>query len=741
MTTNKILVIVESPGKIQKIKQYLGDNYIIKASFGHIQDLDKNTLSIDIENNFTPLYIVPKDKLKIVNELKKISKQCKETILASDGDREGEAIAYSLATLLKLNNPKRIIFNEITKIAIQHAINNPTTINYNMVYAQQARRLLDRLVGYKISPLLWKYISYENAQSAGRVQSSAVKIIIDKENEIKNSTSILYFKSEGIFLIKDTKFKAQLKLDEELKSSNEIFTTKTDVVNFLNKINNNTIFKIINIYNKKSIKSPQQPYITSSLQQDAHKKLNFSVSKTMKIAQNLYEKGFITYMRSDCPHISATAINDIKNYIIKTYGKDYSKTRNYISKNSSSQDAHECIRPTKFDITDLNNLKLSNDDIKLYNLIWKRTIASQMTDAHINQKNIIIDLLDNNKSLLIFNNLQAYFYTYIEIIEFLGFLIIYNNQSNLINQDSLITETETEPGLQNNLINKNINKQTLFESIKLTDPVIFDNLHIFETFSKLPTRYNEASLVKFLEKNGIGRPSTYSTIISKILDRQYVELKNIDGATRDSIHYTLNNTYNIIETNEKILLGKEINKFVPTSRGIIVYDFMLQYFTSIIDINFTAEFETYLDKIAIGQANWITILKTFYDTFNPIVEELNNKATNINSNSSDQLLGTINNTDIYIGNGKYGPYIKSYDTSTNKWKYVSTKNLSKNITLELANELLLYPKYIGKINNHDIYIKKGKFGLYFNYNNNNYSIATNNINIDYIKNIIKKKNI
>jgi len=685
---NKTLVIVESPGKINKINEYLGNEYIVKASYGHVRDLNKTSLSIEVDNNFNPIYCINNDKHKTIKELKDLKNKCNDVILATDGDREGEAIAYSLAEILKIKNPKRIIFHEITKKALEKAINNITTINYNMVYAQQARRILDRLVGYKISPLLWHHVN-KDTKSAGRVQSVIVKIIVDNENKIKNTSLNMLYKNIFNFT------KDNYSIDGKL-SDNIIFKNKEEILIFINKLNINSIYKVKDIINKKVNKKPPIPFITSSLQQEAFTVLHFSISKVMQLAQKLYEKGYITYMRSDCPNISQDAINSIQKYIIDNYGSQYSEPKNYSSKKSTSQDAHECIRPTKITVLSPNNL--DNDSINLYKLIWKRTIASQMSSAIYNNMTIIIDIINNSKS--IFKN-DEYIISIYESIDFVGYLIIYDKK-----------ESET--------INININ-----------DILTFINLKIYEDYNNLPLRYNEAGLVKYLEKNSIGRPSTYTSIISKILERNYVEIKDIKGTTFNSNIYEIDNKYILKEYTKEINIGNEYKKIVPTENGIKVNDFMLKYFDNIIDIDFTAKLELLLDKIAIGQANWITVLQNFYSNFEPIINNLN--IIPINTNTNDNLLGEINNQQIFKGTGKYGPYVKTY--LNNKWIFSSIKD-NININIEDAYELLQYPKYICKIKNKDIYLNKGKYGYYINYNNKNYSVKNNDIDINDIKKLL-----
>lgn len=721
---SKILVIVESPGKIAKIGQYLGPNYIVKASFGHVQDLDKSTLSIDVENNFKPFYKVSSDKTKVVKELKLLAKDCSDIILAADGDREGEAIAYSLATVLELKNPKRIIFHEITKQAIIKAVENPTTINYNMFHAQQARRLLDRLVGYQISPVLWKYMTYNGTvQSAGRVQSVVVRIIIDKENEIEKSISAAYFKTTAEFEFKDGEDK--VKLNSTLNNGTKLyqFESEEKAKQFMELISKKTDFKVVSVDNKKSIRKPSTPFITSSLQQEASTKLHFSVKKTMDVAQKLYEAGLITYMRSDSPNISKEAIEETKKYIINTYGKEYSDPKNYESKSSNSQDAHECIRPTYMDKTDSYD-KIDGDQAKLYGLIWKRTIASQMANAHVNIQTIQIDGINDKSSILIFNKTQTYFASILENVEFPGYLIVYDN-----------TPEDEE---------KTIGKL----AIKPNDKLTLNKLKVSEEYTKPPLRYNEAALVKYLEKNGIGRPSTYASIISKVIERQYVEIKNVEGVKKQSKQLELDNKFKIKEIIKDVSIGKETKKLVPTHLGKQVNDFMMKYFEAIMDIEFTATFESHLDKIAEGKANWVTVLKNFYDLFNPIVNKLNEQAKDKikkTGSSTDILLGTNEaGLEIYSGSGKYGPYVKIQDEENEgKWKYAPLNDIKlDDITLNNAIKLFEYPKTLGKVGNAIVTLNKGQYGLYLKCAGRNISIKdkdieVSNINIEYARELIE----
>ena len=714
---SKTLVLLESPGKIKKIQDYLGSDYIVKASFGHVQDLDKSTLSVDIQNNFEPNYIITQDKKKVVKELQALAKDCKQVILAADGDREGEAIAWSLSKVLKLQNPKRIIFHEITKTSILKALENPTIINMNVVYAQQTRRILDRIVGYLISPILWKYLTH-GAKSAGRVQSVVVKIIIDKENEITKSISQPYFKTTGDFEFGNENV---IKINSSLQTGTKLyqFNSESDAKLFLEQISKKTEFKVVSVDNKKSIRKPSPPFITSSLQQEASTKLRFSVKKTMEVAQKLYEQGLITYMRSDSPNISKEAVDEAIKYIINTYGKEYSDPKNYQSKNTSSQDAHECIRPTHINQPEPENI---NDDLKkLYTLIWKRTIASQMSNALINIQTILIDATNSKDSIIKFNNVQTYFTSNLENVEFAGYLIVYDNTP------------EDEEKISGKL------------QIKAKDKVLMNKIKISEEYTKPPLRYNEAALVRFMEKNGIGRPSTFASSISKVIDRNYVEIKNIDGIKKQSKQIELNSKYNIKENTKEVSIGKEQKKLVPTSMGNQTNDFMVKHFNPIMDIEFTANFETYLDKIAEGNANWVTVLRIFYDMFNPIVEKLNAEAKNIKQtggNVADKLLGkNSEDMEIYTGTGKFGPYVKIKEAD-DKMRYAKLTDSSVDkVTLEEAISLLEWPKSLGKIGNAIVTLNKGQYGLYIKCSGKNYSIKDtvdpNNINLKFAEDLIQ----
>ena len=708
------LVIVESPGKIKKITEYLGDGYIVKASFGHCMDLDKKTLSIDVENNFNPIYVISEDKRKVVKELISLAKNC-EVILASDEDREGEAIAYSLGNILNLKNPKRIVFHEITKKAIKEAVENPREIDMNMVYAQQARRLLDRLVGYKISPILWKQMNTNTVQSAGRVQSVVVKIINDKEEEIKNSINTPYYKSTVV--LSHNKNKINGLLTKNINNEIYKFANNEQSKDFLKKINEETIFKVVDIQNKKSTRKPSPPFITSSLQQEASTKLRFGVQKTMQVAQKLYEEGLITYMRTDSTCLSNDAINNCKDYIKKNFGDNYSKPNPYSVNKQGAQEAHEAIRPTNvnYEISD----SLDKDCKKLYDLILRRTIASQMSPAELDIQTIKIDTLNKNKSIL--KDLDSLWISTFESIAFDGFLKIYNDK----NEDDETSET-----------NKNEKKLELKNDTQLN----FDSLKISEEYTKLPLRYNEAGLVKYLEKNGIGRPSTYASIINKVIERKYVEVKDIEGIKKESKNIDLDKKYKIKEVIKEVVLGKENKKIVPTNLGLSVNNFMVTNFSPIIQIDFTVEFEKYLDMVAEGKAKWFNILDKFYKMFNPIVVELSNKIIKDKEKEKEDKFFMKHpslDVDIFIGSGKYGPYVKFLDEDE-KIKYVSISELE--ISEDEVKELIKYPQYIGKYDKKKVYIHLGKFGYYIKCGDKNISFNQDDlekVDIDYCKNLME----
>ncbi len=702
---SKILVIVESPGKIKKINEYLGANYIVKASFGHVQDLDKETLSIDVENNFKPFYKVSSDKVKVVKELKDLARECTEVILASDEDREGEAIAWSLKEVLKLKDPKRIVFHEITKKAISEAVQNPRVLNQDMIDAQQARRLLDRLMGYKISPILW---AYKVGESAGRVQSVVVRILTDKEKEIEQAVAEPFLKTVGEFSIKDTKFNGTL---------NYQFKNIDKATDFYNQLDNTCIYSVISVENKKSVRKPSPPFITSTLQQEASTKLGFAVKRTMDVAQKLYEAGLITYMRTDSTNLSEDALKGAEKYIKENYGKEYADKKTYTTKGKGAQEAHEAIRPTHLETSETPD-NMDKDAQRLYSLIWKRTIACQMANAKVNIQTINIDITKNKTSVLIFSKKQYYFVSSLENVEFDGFLKVYDNTSE---------EDESVKGKI---------------EIKEKDTVNMHKMKTSEEYTKLPLRYNEAGLIKYLEKNGIGRPSTYASIISKIIEKKYVEIKNIEGIKKDSQMLEISDKYKLKESKKEIMIGKENKKLVPTEKGNQIVEFLLKNFNPVMDIKFTADFEEYLDKIADGKAKWHNILNQFYQLFNPICETLlKDVKTNPTVANTDELLGIDPETELEIfkGSGKYGPYVKILkEAGSKEWKFASIKD--GKVTLEEAIELLRYPVVLGKVGKAEVVLHKGQFGFYIKFADKNYSIKdkeTEEITLEYAKTLIE----
>ena len=706
---NKTLVIVESPGKIKKIGEYLGSDYIIKASYGHCRDLDPKTLSIDVDNNFKPNYIIVPSKRQTVRELQSIAADCKEVILAADEDREGEMIASSLADILKLKNPKRIVFHEITKKALNDAVKNPTTINYDMVYAQQARRLLDRLVGYKISPILWKNLA--GGSSAGRVQSVVVRIIIDKENEIKQSISSPYFKTVGEFNYKKSKLNASLMKGKDAYR----FSSFEKAEKYLNKIDKKCVFKVNDTSEKKVNKKASAPFITSTLQQDASTKLRFAVKRTMMVAQKLYEAGLITYMRTDSTNLSKDAMDNCADYIKKNYGDKYSSPKKHTKKSKGAQEAHEAIRPTKLHLSDITG-KLDTDAQRLYSLIWKRTLASQMSDAILNIQTIKLDCQKNKESVL---PKKTLFVSRLETIDFDGFLKLYNTHTS-----------ENDSG---------------YVKIKKDTVVDMKSLTVSEEYTKPPLRYNEAGLIKFLEKKGIGRPSTYSSIISKIIERKYVKESSVDGVEKDSKILKLDSKFKLKKSEKKITIGKEKNKLIPTEMGFKVTEFLLKNFKEVMEIDFTAKFEKYLDKIAEGKAKWFNILDTYYKMFNPIVVKLTEESKHItNLNSTDKMLGVHPESDleIFAGVGKYGPYVKILTEKDSKdWKFSALKDKKiEDVTLEDAIEFLKYPKLIGQISGVNVFLHKGQYGFYFKKGSETMSVKDKNmeeskIDLNYAKKI------
>ncbi|MBN2891858.1 MAG: type I DNA topoisomerase [Bacteroidales bacterium] len=672
---SKNLVIVESPAKAKTIKKYLGDNFDVKSSYGHIRDLSKKKLGVDIEKNYAPDYIIDDDKKKVIKELKDAVKKADIIWLASDEDREGEAIAWHLAEVLKLseNNAKRIVFNEITKTAIQKAVENPRWIDYNLVNAQQARRILDRLVGFELSELLWKKV--KGATSAGRVQSVAVKLVVDRENEIKNfkSTSSYKITAEFDFTSDDGK-KGQLKAEIASK-----IDTKKEAIAILEDFKK-SLFDVSDIKVKATKKTPAAPFTTSTLQQEASRKFGFSVSRTMMLAQKLYENGKITYMRTDSTNLSGDAIEKCKNFIISNYGENYLKIRQFKTKTKGAQEAHEAIRPTEM------KPKGSTDasEQKLYELILNRTLASQMEDAVFDKTTITINASESEKDLT----------ASAEVLKFDGFLRIYN----YFDIDGENEDKQVIPALKKG---QKLDLQKALATQKHTNP---------------SARYNEASLVRKLEELGIGRPSTYAPIISTIIKRSYVIKGNIEGTPIKATEIILKSG-KISEKEKEDIKGKEKNKFIPTDVGSIVTGFLADHFTNILDYNFTATVEKDFDSIAEGKADWTKIIDKFYKTFHSNIKETLETAEKV---TGERHLGVDKESgkNIYVKLAKYGPVVQIGDTeSEEKPQFASLRKDQsiETLTLEEAIKLLKEDKNGRLLGKHPesgrpIYARIAKFG-------------------------------
>ena len=735
------LFIVESPAKIKKICSLLGKTYIGASSYGHIMDLAKNNMSIEFENNFNPIYVINDDKKKVVKELVKAAKNAKEILIATDKDREGEMIAWNIAQALKLKNPKRIVFTSITKKSLQEAIKNVGTIDYNMVNSQKCRRVLDRLVGYELSPVLDSFMNSHNL-SAGRVQSVVARLIVDRENEIENffaANSInSHFQINGTFNIKKQKprLKASLYTKKApltttpFKGDQSKIPTKTEAENLLTEMMS-SIFKIQNVFVKKRIQSPSPPYTTSTLQQDASHKLSFNGRRTMLAAQHLYEAGYITYMRTDSTALCDEALKKIEEYILENHDKIYYKKTIYKT-NDNAQGAHECIRPTEISTTELQEIdgndKIKQDEIRLYKLIWKRTVASQMAPAEYDDLNIQISISNLDK---------YYFSTCISALTFDGFLVLYKN----INENKEEEEEEENMSDTNTKLNTNtkINTKLFTENTEL-DAV---NIKAQQEYDKPPPRYNESSLLNKLDiKNlNIGRPATLVTIIQKILEKKYAEVKDTKG--KDFKAFTLTWTKNkeeITEESKTITLAKEKNKFMPTKLGIDVTNYLTLHFSKIMDYKFTANMEQKLDEIANGNLIWHEVIKEFYDEFHPLVMA-RVSVNNINKGANLKLLGKYENKDIYATTAKYGPVIKYLDGETVKFLKIVEPLTIETITLGQAIEVIEknseYPKLIGLFDRKQIILRKNNDSYYISYNKKTFPSDKPNLTLDEAIKIIK----
>lgn len=664
----KNLVIVESPAKAKTIEKFLGSDYQVESSFGHIADLPSKEIGVDVNNGFKPKYEVSPDKKALVKKLKDLSKNAEMVWLASDEDREGEAISWHLAEELKLDpkKTKRIVFHEITKSAIQKAIENPRTIDYNLVNAQQARRVLDRLVGYELSPVLWKKV--KGGLSAGRVQSVSVRLIVEREREITNFKPVASYIVSAEFTNESGKsFKAKL-------SKN--FATKQEAEDFLNKSIEAT-YKVGDLETKPTKKSPAAPFTTSTLQQEAARKLYLPVGITMQIAQRLYEAGLITYMRTDSVNLSQEAMNAAQAEISNYYGKEYSKPRNYNNKSKGAQEAHEAIRPTDMS---KHTVDIERDQARLYDLIWKRTIASQMSDAELERTNVKVEA----------NNHSEVFQATGEVIKFDGFLKVYleGNDDDDEEQEGMLPQLKVNEKLANNYIVAR------------------------ERFTQPPSRYTEASLVKKLEELGIGRPSTYAPTISTIVARNYVEKGSFEGQERKYNQITLKNSAVKSEIlSEKV--GSDKGKLVPTDIGTIVNDFLVKNFETILDYNFTAKVEQDFDEIAEGNVDWAKMMNDFYNHFHPNVVDVEKNA---DRESGERILGVDpkSGKQVSVRLGKFGPMaqIGNIDDEEKQFASLTQEQNIGTITLEEVLDLFLLPKNLGIYKGEEIEVNNGRFGPY-----------------------------
>jgi DNA topoisomerase-1 len=669
----KNLVIVESPAKAKTIEKFLGSDYIVKSSFGHIRDLDKGDSAIDVENNFKPNYIISPDKAKVVAELKKLAKESEMVWLDSDEDREGEAISWHLFEVLGLkeNNTKRIVFHEITKPAIENAILNPRKIDKDLVDAQQARRVLDRLVGFELSPVLWRKV--KPSLSAGRVQSVTVKLVVEREREINNFNSHSNFRISAIFKPENGKKNVKAEL-------NKRFEKEEDALKLL-QLSANTNFLVDNIEVKPSQRKPAAPFTTSTLQQEASRKLGYPVAKTMLLAQKLYEAGHITYMRTDSVNLSKLAIAAAASEIKRNFGDKYSNPRAYTTKSASAQEAHEAIRPTYFENTNPSSDAQEN---KLYDLIWKRTVASQMADAEIERT--IVDIKTPSY--------QEMFRAEGEVIKFDGFLKVYLESNDDDDDDE----------------NKN-----LLPPLKINETLELEEMISEEKYTRPAPRYTEASLVKKLEELGIGRPSTYAPTISTVQKRGYVIKETRDGFKRNVRNAKLKGGI-ISQKTESENFGAEKSKLFPTDIGTVVTDFLNEHFKQIMDYNFTAKVEKEFDDIAQGMISWTKMIDTFYKPFH---KEVDITLANADRAKGEKLLGTDPNTGkpMSVRVGRFGPLVQIGDNDDEEKKYASLRpgQSIETITIEEALDLFKLPRALGEYNNQKITAAIGRFGPYVKY--------------------------
>ena len=677
----KNLVIVESPAKAKTIEKFLGDEYKVLSSYGHIRDLKKKEFSIDVANGYQPTYEIPEDKKKLVKELKSEAKKADMVWLASDEDREGEAISWHLFEVLGLDpvKTKRIVFHEITKPAILKAIENPRDIDVNLVNAQQARRGLDRIVGFELSPILWRKV--KPALSAGRVQSVAVRLIVEREREVNAFVSESWYKVTAVFEVPgENGEKSEVRA--ELGSR---FKTKEEARAFL-EICKDAKFKITDVVTKPSKKSPAPPFTTSTLQQEAARKLGFSVSQTMVVAQRLYESGQITYMRTDSVNLSDLALATSRQAITDLMGEKYVKTRQFATKSKGAQEAHEAIRPTYMANETIHG---TAQEQKLYELIWKRTIASQMADAELEKTTATISISNSNEVFVATG----------EVITFDGFLRVY--------KESYDDENEQE------------DESRLLPPLSIGQALEKATVSATQRFTMCPLRYTEASLVRKLEELGIGRPSTYAPTISTVQQRGYVEKGNKEGVKRSFDIMTLKEG-KIAESTKTEMTGNEKAKLLPTDVGIVVNDFLMEYFPGIMDYNFTASVEKEFDEVADGEKEWTGMMDAFYQDFHPLVEKTSNTKTE--HKVGERILGTdpVSGKPVSVKIGRYGPIIQIgsvEDEEKPRFAQLPKGMALETITLEEALECFKLPRTLGEFEEKTVSVGVGRFGPYVRHNN------------------------
>ena len=683
------LVIVESPAKAKTIEKFLGKDFFVTSSMGHIRDLEKKDFGIDIQNNFTPKYEISADKKKLVTELKKLAKESKIIWLASDEDREGEAISWHLTETLGLDpkNTRRIVFHEITKEAILQAVQNPRPLDINLVNAQQARRVLDRIVGFEVSPVLWKKV--KPSLSAGRVQSVAVRLIVEREREIINFTSVSSYRVSASFLVPEK----DGKITELRAELNRRFDTRNEAYAFLEKCKK-AEFQISDVVKKPSRRSPAPPFITSTLQQEASRKLGFSVSQTMSVAQKLYESGKITYMRTDSVNLSGLAINAAKQKIIQSLGEKYHQVRQYKTKSKGAQEAHEAIRPAYLDHEEISG---TSQEKRLYDLIWKRTIASQMSDAELEKTVVTIDI----------SNAQEKFIATGEVLIFDGFLRVY------------IESVDDE--------DQNGGQKGLLPALTVSQILRWDKIQATERFTQKPPRYTEASLVKKLEELGIGRPSTYAPIITTVQNRGYVVKEDREGVEREFIDLVLSGQ-KISEKVKTEQTGNEKSKLFPTDIGMVVTDFLMRYFDLIMDYNFTALVEKEFDEIADGELVWNEMIRSFYDPFHAKVESALSDAERTNG---VRILGIDPHSgkELSVKIGRFGPLAQLGEATEEgeKPQFASLRpgQHLETITIEEAMELFKLPRNLGDFEGKSVTVAIGRFGPYVRHDSKFISLEKN----------------